>query len=416
MDDEVVCEYLRLALRMGKLVEGFVDCWFGDPTLAREVDAEPPPLPLDIAARAAGLRSALGDTGIARPRQRFLAAQLTGLECSARRLAGIRVPFQDEVHAYFDVDIGLGDPDRYAQVHAAISELLPGSGSRRARVEAFYERNLIPPDRFQRAIQAVSDELRVKVRPVLGLPDRERVEYEIVRDEPWNAFNRYLGDFRSAVALNVRAGRTIAAVPLIVTHESYPGHHTERCRKEAGLVNGRGHTEHAIALVNTPQCLVAEGTAEHGATALLGDGWGGWTAELLAEHDVYSDGELVERMVNLVRQLMPARQDAAILLHDRGADADEVVRYLERWLLLPADRAEHMVRFLLDPVWRAYSVTYVEGARLVGEWLAARPPEQPIIDRYRVLLDEPLLPSMLEEELRRPGSAQPSRSDDRSKA
>ncbi|PXX70586.1 hypothetical protein DFR70_1015 [Nocardia tenerifensis] len=398
--EPVVREYLLLGLRLGKLVDGFVDCWFGDVRLSSQVDAEPPADPTELARHAARLRGELADSGLPESRQRYLSAQLTALECVGKRLAGADIPFLDEIRHYFDVEITLGEPECYADAQDAIAELLPGSGGMQERLDAYYERNAIPPARLQQAVQAVSDELRSLVQPLFGLPAGERVEYEVVHGKPWNAFNRYLGDFRSKVVLNDEAGRAIAALPILVTHESYPGHHTEHCLEEAGLIRERGHTERLISLVNTPQCLISEGTAELAHVAVLGSGWGEWTAEILAAQEIHSDGELVERVRTLLQRLLPARQDAAIMLHDRGADVDDVTAYLQRWLLLPPDRAQHMVSFLTDPLWRAYTVTYIEGARLVGAWLDARPANQPVAERYRTLLRNPLLPSDLQRDLR----------------
>lgn len=398
-DEPVVREYLLLGLRLGKLIDGFVDCWFGDPRLSARVDAEPPADPDELVRQAARLRAELADSGLPGPRQRYLSAQLTALGCVGKRLSGRDIPFLDEIRQYFDVDIALGDPESYATVHDAIAELLPGTGGMHERLDAYYERNRIPPDRLQRAVQAVSDELRVLARPLFGLPDGERVDYEVVHGKPWNAFNRYLGSFRSKVVLNDEAGRAIGALPTLVTHESYPGHHTDHCLKEAGLVREHGHTEQLISLVNTPQCLISEGAAELALAAVLGPGWGDWTAKILAAEGIHTDGELVEQVLTLVRRLLPARQDAAIMLHDRGADVDEVTDYLQRWLLLPRDRAQHMVSFLTDPLWRAYTVTYIEGARLVGAWLTAGPANQPVAERYQGLLRNPLLPSDLQRDL-----------------
>ncbi|MGC5053281.1 DUF885 domain-containing protein [Micromonospora sp. DT48] len=397
--EQVVADYLTLGLRMGRLVDGYVDCWFGDPALAARVAAEPAGDPATLARQAGELLARLPDADLHADRRRFLTAQVRAVRCAARRAAGEPIGFLDEVRTYFDVEIGLGDPQRYAAVHDAIGALLPGSGPLMRRVEEFYARNVVPPHRLGPAVRAVADALRQRARPLLGLPAAEQVEIEVVRDRPWNAFNRYHGGFRSTVTLNETAGRTIAVLPLMATHEAYPGHHVEHCLKEAGLVRQRGWDEHRIALVNTPQCLVAEGTAEHGATALIGPGWGRWTSELLADQGVTVDGELVEQLVALVNQLMPARQDAAILLHDRGVPPDDVVAYLHRWLLLPRDRAEQIVTFLVDPLWRAYSTTYVEGARLVGSWLAARPAELPLLERYRTLLVEQALPGQLHDDV-----------------
>lgn len=401
MDHNVVDGYLALGLRIGRLFEGFVDCWFGDPSLRRRVDAEPTPEPADLAGQAARLRSALADSDLDQRRQRFLDAQLRALACASRKLAGEPMSFGSEVETYFEIPVELGDPDRYAAVHDLIDELVPGPGSLRERVEAFYERNVIPEDKLARAVSVVSGQLRDLTRALVPLPAQERIDYQVVRDRPWNAFNQYHGGYHSTVTVNAHAGRTIAVIPHLVTHESYPGHHTDHCVKEALLVTARGQAEHTISLVNTPQCLVSEGIAEHAIDAVLGSGWGRWSQELLADEGVHLEGELVERLLAPVSALMPVRQDAAILLHDRGADRDEVVDYLQRWLLLPRDRATQIVRFLMDPLWRAYSVTYIEGRRLVGQWLDARDDQTSLAERYLRLLREPLLPAMLRDDIAR---------------
>ena len=140
---------------------------------------------------------------------------------------------------------------------------------------------------------------------------------------------------------------------------------------------------------------MAEGIAEAALPAVLGRGWGRWTQDLLAELGLVMDGGLSELVLSRTMLLMAARQDAAILLHDRWADPADVVAYLRRWMLVDERRAEHAVRFLTDPLWRACTTTYIEGSRRVRAWLAARPEEQSVADRYRTLLDEPLVPADL---------------------
>jgi hypothetical protein len=393
--ESVVDGYLLLGLRLGRLVDGFVDCWFGDPALASRVAAEPAANPADLAADADRLLAALPDAGLEPARRQFLAAQVTGLRCSARRLAGVATPFRSEIEAYFDVTVDAGDPDRFDAIHHEIREILPGPGDVGTRVARYHDRDRIPRERLGEALQAVSRALRDVTRERFGLPDGEVVVYEVVEDRPWNAFNRYHGDLRSVVTINADVAHGMSSLPRLATHEVYPGHHTEHCLKEIGLVRERGLAEQTIMLVNTPQCLVSEGVGELGMHALLGPGWGTWTQEVLGELGLTFDGEQAERLQPLLSRLRGARLDALVLMHDRGADPDHVAAYLQHRMLVDEQRARHMVRFLMDPLWRAYTVTLVEGTRLVGDWLDARPSTESVADRYQVLLREQFLPADL---------------------
>jgi hypothetical protein len=144
---------------------------------------------------------------------------------------------------------------------------------------------------------------------------------------------------------------------------------------------------------------MAEGLADLGVDAAIGRGWGPWAEEVLGDLGLRFDGALSERIAAAAAPLNRVRQDAAILLHDRGADRDLVIAHLQRWGLVSAERAAQQLRFLTDPLWRAYISTYVEGYELLSSWLAARPAEQPVADRFVRLLDEPLTPAGIAAEL-----------------
>ena len=217
----------------------------------------------------------------------------------------------------------------------------------------------------------------------------------MVTDKPWSGFNYYHGGYRSTVAVNADLPQQMANLPRLVAHESYPGHHTEHCRKEAGLVAGLGHGEQTIFLVNTPQCLMAEGLADLALHAAVGPGWGGWAQEIYADLGLRFDGARAEALADAAADLAGVRQDAALMLHDEGRDVDEVSAFLQRWLLVDDTRARQTLRFLCSPLWRAYPSTYVEGYRLLRDWLDDRPAEVGLSERFGRLLDEPLIPSSL---------------------
>jgi hypothetical protein len=392
-------EYVRLGLRFDRLEPGFVDAYTGDPRIRAQVQDEPAPSARQLRDQARDLLRELDASDLPADRSAFLRGQLTGLECSARKLSGEPVGFVEEVSRYFQVDVELGDEAAYAAAHAELEALLPGSGSLTERYAAHRRREECPPDRLEAAVHALSSALRDRVRGRYGLPEAETVRYEVVTDKPWSGFNYYEGDYRSRVAINADLPHRLSQLAHLVAHESYPGHHTEHCRKERGLVERAGRAEHTVFLVNTPECLMAEGLADLGVEAAIGDGWGPWSAEILGDLGLRFDGALAERVAAAAAPLNRVRQDAAILLHDRGADADEVAAYLQRWSLVGADRARQQIRFLTDPLWRAYISTYVEGFALLSRWLGARPSGEPAAERFLRLLDEPLTPAAVADEI-----------------
>jgi hypothetical protein len=397
---DVPLEYVRLGLRFDRLESGFVDAYTGDPRVRAQVENEPAPSPQGLRDQARGLLRELDAAELPADRTAYLRGQLTGLECSARKMSGEPVGFVDEVAAYFQVDVEPGDPAVYAAAHAELDALLPGSGTLAERYAVHRRREECPPGRLEEAVHALSSALRDRVRLQYGLPEVETVKYEVVTDQPWSGFNYYEGGFRSRVAINADLPHRLAQLPHLVAHESYPGHHTEHCRKELGLVERADRLEHTVFLVNTPECLMAEGLADLGVEASIGDGWGPWAAEILGDLGLRFDGDLAERVSAAAAPLNRVRQDAAILLHDRGADSDEVAAYLQRWSLVSAERAAQQLRFLTHPLWRAYISTYVEGFDLLSRWLAARPDSQSVADRFLRLLDEPLTPAVVAGELR----------------
>ena len=395
----LIRDYLMLGLRFDRIEEGYVDSFTGDPALRRAVADEPTPEPAELARQADRLLAELPavprGASFTEQRADFIGAHLRALSCAARKFAGEPVGFVDEVAAYFDVKISRGDEDRYRAAHARIDEVFGGSGPLAERMAAHRSADEIPPQRLEECIRAFSSALRDKVRATYPLPDAETIVYEIVTDKPWSGFNYYEGNYRSTVAVNADLKQQMANLPRLVAHESYPGHHTEHCRKEAGLVAGQDQQEQTIFLVNTPQCLMAEGLADLALYAAVGPGWGSWAAEIYADLGLRFDGERAEALSEASAALADVRQDAALMLHDEHRDADDVAAFLQRWLLIDDTRAQQSLRFLSSPLWRAYTSTYVEGYRLLRSWLDERPAGVGLAERFGRLLDEPLIPSSL---------------------
>jgi len=397
---DVVSEYLKLGLRFDRVVDGFVDAYTGDPRLKQQVADEPQPDPADLSRQAAALSAEVARTDLDPARAAFLTAHLDALAVAGRRLAGLEMSFIDEVESYFQVRIQEIDTDVYAAAHDEISALLGGTGPLDERLAAARASEACPPELVEQVVRTVAAALRERVVGPTGLRELpEHIDFEIARDVAWSGFNFYLGDFASRVAVNADIGHRMSQFGVLVAHECYPGHHTEHCRKEDLLVRRGGQAEHTIFLVNTPQCLMAEGLGDLALTAAVGPGWGRWLAEVLDGVGPAFDPDLAEAIEVASRPLNTVRQNAAILLHDRGADPEDVVAYQRRWALASEEQARQRMRFMTDPLWRAYTSTYVEGDRLLRPWLEARDPDTTALQRFQRLLDEPLTPAVVQAEL-----------------
>lgn len=327
-------------------------------------------------------------------RTRFLCAQLRAVEWTARRLAGQAVSYVDEVAAACDIRIAPGPVEAYRRAHRDLGALLPGAGPLADRVAAHRRGDEIPPDRLGAAVQAVSDALRERTRDLVALPAGESVEYRIVDGAPWTALHQYLGGGWSRITVNAGARLRRGQLVGLLAHEAYPGHHTERCRKEVGLI-ARGWSEHRIVLAVAPQSLIAEGAAELGLRVVVGPDWGRFAAGVLAGVGLGFDGELAQRVAGASAGLARVRQDAALMLHGQRVAPARVLAHLRRWLLVDEARAGQVLGFLRHPVWRSYTTTYVEGTALLERWWEADPRPE----RYLRLLDEPLTPGAVRAEL-----------------
>jgi hypothetical protein len=260
-----------------------------------------------------------------------------------------------------------------AGAHRRLEELLPGFGSLAERYEHWEESTRVPDDRVEGTIAAVLDVARELTRELVDLPEGEGVTLEIVRDVPWLAFCEYRGGYRSEISVNTDLPMSGIELLVLAIHETYAGHHVERCCKEQLLVEGRGLLEESIVMVPTPQSLVSEGIASVAPSMLLESSRG---AELAAVvHDAGVELDLPHALA-VRRALEPCRWaevNAALMLHERGAGEDEVRAYLERWGLMSQELAGHLIRFFNEETSRTYIVTYPAGRELCRSYVAGNP-------------------------------------------
>jgi hypothetical protein len=365
-----------LGLRLGKHVDGLVDAYYGPAELQAQVDGEATIGAEQLAAEADALLGELDDS--------WLHDQVRGCATYAHVLAGDGISYADEVEGCYGVRPSKTPVSVYEAAHARLDELLPGDGSLFERRQAWRDRHLVDGTLAVGVLADLLPLMRERTAGIVDLPPGEQVALEPVTDEPWWAFNYYLGDLRSRVVLNTDVPTTGFDLIHLAAHEVYPGHHTEHAVKEQLLIRGRGAIEDGIQLVPTPQAVLSEGIAEVGAEIVLaGDGYAA-AYDILARHGLSLDPGLTEEIATAAEPLATVGLDAALMLHTDGASPEEAQEYIERWRLVPPDQAKHGVRFATDPTWRAYVVTYTAGRDLCRAYVDGD------VGRFHRLLTEPV--------------------------
>jgi len=353
--------YVRLGLQLGRHVEGIVDAYFGPAELAAAVDAAPPVDPPTLVADAEALLEGLEDG--------WLRDQVVGLRTYAGVLAGESISYADEVEGCYGVRPTHTDEAVFTAAHERLDELLPGDAQLAERYARWRRSKRVPAAQLQGLAAAVVEEARAWTRTLVELPADERVELEIVRDKPWLGFCEYLGDLRSRIAVNVDLPMSALELLVLAIHETYPGHHTERCKKEVLLVRERGLLEETIVMVPTPQSLVAEGIASLAPQLLLESDAGAALAAVVNDAGIEFDLAHALAVERAHEPCSWAEVNAALLLHDGGRSEGEVQAYVERWGLMEPELASHLIRFMTEPTSRSYIMNYSAGRELCGAYV-----------------------------------------------
>jgi hypothetical protein len=383
---DVAVEYIELGLRLGRHLDGLVDSYYGPAEIRERIDAEGMRDPGSLEEDAARLRDSLD--GLEDDRRKWLEAQLVGLETAARKLAGAEIPFEEEVELYYGVPPHRTPESEFEAAHGAIDALLPGSGSLEERYRVWRDDDAIPADRLSEVVSRLNVTLQERAVELVGLPERESVEYEYVTDKPWTAYNYYRGGLQSRIEVNTDVPSVPDAVVEWVAHETYPGHHTEHSWKEQ-LLTWAGRLEETIVLTPTPQSIVSEGIATLAAEMALGEERPEFTASAVDGVGVRYDPELSRALLEAIKPLAGVGTNAALKLHVDGASVGEAREYVMRWALASEKRADHVIAFINDPMWRSYVTTYPNGYKLCGEFVAGD------VGRFKRLLTEQLTPADL---------------------
>jgi hypothetical protein len=394
-NDRLGEEFVRLALAINEHLPGYVDSYFGPPEWMQQAkDTGQVPLP-DLSNQVdlfAGEIAQAGDMD--EQRRDFLARQVAAMQTSLRLLGGEKVSLADEVRGLYDVQPAWKDESSFEEVHKALDQTLPTGGSLAERQQQWKTSLEISEERVRELLPYIIETLRERTRETFDLPEEESFSVEFVSDQPWGAYNWYLGEYRSRIDINTDQPARISILPGLIAHEAYPGHHTELAIKEKKLIRQRKYLEHSLTLINSPSCVIAEGIATSALETMFTDDelvdW--YREELLPRAGMtHVDAQKILDVSRAMDKGAGLWGNAAFMLHDHNKSTDEIKAYLQKYGLHTEKEAGQAIRFISNPLYRSYIFTYHVGYDLLAELFSH-------VDRdayFARLLEEPVTPSQV---------------------
>jgi hypothetical protein len=396
--------YVKLVLALGQHDADYVDAYYGPPEWKKEAEAKKAGLD-EIAGGAADLSAALARQAqpsdeMARLRLQYLQRQLAALSARVRMLKGERLSFDDESKALYDAVAPTLPESHFQEILDRLEKRFPGSGPLVQRYDAFRSAFVIPRPKLDAVFQRAIDACREKTRAHVTLPEGERFTVEYVTNKSWSGYNWYQGGFRSLIQVNTDLPIYIDRAIDLACHEGYPGHHVYNVLLEKNLVNDRGWKEFTVYPLFSPQSLIAEGTANFGIeVAFPGKDRVEFERAVLFPLAGLDPSRAVEyyEVQALVDQLAYAGNEAARRYINQQIDAAQATAWLERYALMPHDRAAQRVRFFDQ--YRSYVINYNLGKDMVRRYIESRggTADKPVRrwEEFEWLLSSPRLPSGL---------------------
>jgi hypothetical protein len=397
--------YVKLVLAVGQHDADYVDAYYGPPEWRKEAEQTKRPL-AEIGRDAAAVHDGLAKVKpepqaeeTVRLRHDYLTRQLSALRALVSMLEGKRFSFDEESRALYDAVAPTHTEREFEAVLAELEARLPGTGPLSERLDKFRSQYVIPRERLDSTFRAAIDACRSRTLAHLSLPAEESFTVEYVTNKSWSGYNWYQGNYRSLIQVNTDLPIFVDRAIDLACHEGYPGHHVYNVLLEKSLVRERGWVEFSVYPLRSPQSLIAEGSANYGIDIAFPR-----TERMQLERTVIfpaaglqpSGVESYYAVLALTDRLSYAGNEAARRYLNGQIDAAAAAKWLERYGLYSAPRAQQRIRFVDQ--YRSYVINYNLGKDMVARYIEAESGGGTDGRRWDVftrLLSSPRLPSGL---------------------
>lgn len=392
-------DFLLLALRINKHIEGYVDFYYGSEKLRQTVDCESLTAPNTLLKDSNDLLKQLGAKSFDKDRTRYIEKLLIAMRTSIETLCGVEIPFKEKFFRLYNVDLQPVNEFELKNLKEDFNEAYKGTGTLAERMKVLREKRKVPEDKVYQLFKEALNITRVKTKELFGdiLPEKERILIELVDDKnddkaKWAYYEWYLGNFQSRLEVNPKYNVYWSGFLSVAAHEGYPGHHTEFVVKEKNLYCELSQFEHSILLLKSPTLVICEGIADLAVNVLFS-----YREQAEISLKFCSNGTKDDSVENLTMQNR-VKANRSLLwynlayhaLFDEWSEAN-LIQYGTNYEIFSLKDIKNIIKLILDPAHSTTAFLYNLGSKLIINRFG----EFPSVKNFRNLLLNPILPSDL---------------------
>lgn len=175
-------DFLLLALRIGKHINGYVDFYIGPENLKQLIENESILSPNKLLKDSNTLTKKLEAQGSDKKRDKYIRKLLTAMKTSIEILNGAKLSFKDKFSKLYDVYLQPCDESELNDLKEEYNMAYMGSGSLEVRMEKLREQRKVPESDvfilFKKALKIVKNRTK-ELFPNL-LPANEHINVELI--------------------------------------------------------------------------------------------------------------------------------------------------------------------------------------------------------------------------------------------
>ncbi|MHA2049935.1 MAG: hypothetical protein ACW986_09995 [Promethearchaeota archaeon] len=391
--DEFGKNYLLLGLRIGKLIDGYVESYYGPPELKEIVDKENPYSPKNLLSICNGLQQDLPNQGFTDIRIKLLNKMLGAMETSLNVANGKNIPYLEQINRFYDIKPELVDDSIFYKAAEKLDEFYSGSGSLSDCINGLEKQCAIPAERIEETYNHAFQIVQTRTKELFPdlLPNDEEINVKIVKNQYWSADAIYLGNFKSQIEINADISINWTIILILATHEGYPGHHTEMSVKEKSLYLEKQQFEHSLVSYQVPKMTVSEGIAETAIDVLFSP----IEAVTIGLEEICPNPETEYHLDALIANFNAEGAYAAMKnylafhAHVNGWSDERLLKYGLDFGIFSENVIKSLLKFIHDPIGSTYAFTYHIGKMLIKKKYGERPSPAD----FKQLLTSQFLPS-----------------------